>query len=697
MQLKTHPDSYRDKKSKTQNQSSSRIFFFEFEILNFEFWTFKIRKLIPFKVYIPILFVMIVSSCHAQNYKYTTKSDKAIRAYENATRFYDNYSNTEALKQLDIAIIADDKFIEAYMLKGDILTDLMKFEQAAACYKKAIEIDSSFFANNYFNLGMLELKTGKYQEAKNYLSAYIKNKNAGFANIQRAEYYLKDCDFGINAVNHPVPFNPVNLGDSINSIYPEYLPSLTADEQTLVITRRIPRDQNVITDMGEAFDQEDFFISHKVNDSTWSKAVNLGPPINTPGNEGAQCISPDGKTLYFTACNHKDGYGSCDLYYSTRVGNAWSVPKNMGAVVNSSKWDSQPSISSDGNTLYFTSARGGGKGGMDIWETTKDSKGEWTTPVNLGDSINTTGGEMAPFIHPDDQTLYFTSNGHPGLGGYDIFFSRRDSNGNWGKAVNIGFPINTYADESYLIVNSKGNLAYFASDRPGGKGGLDIYSFPLYEKARPKMVTYMKGSVYNKDTKARLYAKFELIDLKTGETFLKSFSDTLTGEFLVCLPTEKDYALNVSKDGYLFYSEHFTLTGTHSNADPFLKDIPLQPIKVGEKVILKNIFFDTDKYNLKQESLAELERLVDLLKKNPKMKIELGGHTDSTGTAEHNRVLSENRAKAVYTYLVDHGIARERLAYKGYGATMPIDTNSTDAGRALNRRTEFKVVDNQGK
>jgi outer membrane protein OmpA-like peptidoglycan-associated protein/tetratricopeptide (TPR) repeat protein len=643
------------------------------------------------------LLIFSATSCKAQDnkYKYTTKSAKAIKAYESATLYYDKYDNEDALKELDNAIKFDENFIEAYMLKADIYADLKKYELAAANYKKAIDLDPDFFANNYLNLGMIELFTGKYADAKTHLTTFINNKNANIVNVKRAQFFIKDCDFGINAVNNPVPFNPKNLGDSVNSKYSEYLPSVTADEQELVITRRLPIDK--ITSDNKNTEQEDFYVCKKVNDSTWSKARDLGPPVNTSGNEGAQCLSPDGKSLYFTACNRADGVGSCDLYYSEKIGNAWTIPKNMGTVVNSERWDSQPSISSDGNTLYFTSARNGGKGGMDIWKTTKDDKGVWGTPVDLGDSINTTKGEMAPFIHPDDQTLYFASNGHQGMGDFDIFYSRKDSSGNWGKPVNIGYPINTYSNDSYLIVNANGDLAYFSSDREGGKGGMDIYTFPLYEKARPKRVTYLKGSVFNKVTKDKLEAKFELVDLSTGKTYTESFSDKVTGEFLVCLPTEKDYALNVSKDGYLFYSENFSLTGIHSNSDPFLKDIPLQPIKKDEIVILKNIFFDTDKYELKAESTSELEKLQDLLTKNPKLKIEISGHTDNVGDDKYNQVLSENRAKAVYDYLVSKGIAKERLTYKGYGETKPLETNDTDAGRAINRRTEFKVVDITGK
>ena len=366
----------------------------------------------------------------------------------------------------------------------------------------------------------------------------------------------------------------------------------------------------------------------------------------------------------------------------------------MGIRVNSSAWDSQPSISSDGKTLYFASSRSGGKGNMDIWKSTRDDNGIWTAPVNLGDSINTGRDEQSPFIHPDGKTLYFCSSGHPGMGSYDIFYSRMDDNGNWSTATNIGYPINSSDADGFLFVNAIGNKAYFSSEKFGGKGGLDIYSFDLYEAARPTAVTYMKGTVYDSKTKKRLQAKFELVDLSNSKTVAQSESDPLTGEFLVSLPSDRNYALNVSRDGYLFYSENFELKGDHSQLKPFMKDVYLQPIEAGSIVILKNIFFDFDKFDLKPESLIELNRLLDLLKKNPALKIEIGGHTDNKGTAEYNQKLSESRSRSVFDFLVNKGIDKSRLSYKGYGLTKPIDTNDTDEGRANNRRTEFKVVSN---
>ena len=436
-----------------------------------------------------------------------------------------------------------------------------------------------------------------------------------------------------------------------------------------------------------------FYIAHH-SDSAWRKALNLGPPINTHGNEGALTLSPDGKYLFFAACNRDDGLGSCDIYWARRQGKSWSEPENLGPVVNSPQWDSQPTFSSDGKTLYFASKRRGGKGSSDIWKTELQSDEQWSIPVNLGDSINTRAEEMAPFIHPDDQTLYFSSRGHPGLGGFDLYFTRKDIKGQWHRPVNMGYPINTHADELTLVVNAKGDLAYISSDIPGGKGRQDIYQFPLYKEARPLLTTYFKGIVYDVETNEKLEARFELIDLATSKICAQAWSDRVTGGFLLVLPTEKNYALNVSKDGYLFYSDNFFLTGTNSKGKPFIKNIPLKPIKIGESVILKNIFFDTDLYVLKDESLAELQKLLELLRKNPKLKIVINGHTDNVGSAEHNLELSKNRAKAVYEFLIQHEISKIRLSYAGFGFTQPIDVNTTEQGRANNRRTEFKVVGN---
>ncbi len=634
-----------------------------------------------------LLLLILPLSVLAQPMELSSKNKKACKAYLKAAAYYEAKDLVFADIELERAVNADPMFIEAWMLKGDIKEDQKKPEEAIDCYNKAIEINPDFFPRNFFNIARIQFSLGKYAESKKNYETYLSYPSPNPYLVEKINDDLRCCDFAIEALKNPVPFNPINMGPNINTQYDEYSPTLTVDEKTFIFTRQRPRDEQTIHSM--AF-EEDFFISSWI-DSAWSPAKKMPAPINSHGNEGAQCISPDGQYMYFTICNKEDGVGSCDLYYARRQGNQWTSPVNMGPVVNSSTWDSQPSISPDGNTLYFASARGGGVGNMDIWSTTRVNN-VWQSPVNLGPTINTKKGEMSPFIHPDGQTLYFNSNGHVGMGANDIYFSRMDSSSQWQTPVNLGYPINTFKDEGFLIVNGKGNKAYFSSGQFNTDQGMDLYTFDLYEAARPVTVTYMKGIVYDKNTRQLLEAHFELIDLETGQIVVQSNSDPVNGEFIVSLPNEKNYALNVSREGYLFYSENFTLKGTHDRTDPFLKDVPLQPMETGVTVVLKNIFFDFDKFDLLPESQVELTRLVDLLKKNPRMNIEIGGHTDNKGSKEYNQVLSENRAKAVYTYLVQHGIDKSRLSYKGYGLEKPIDTNDTEEGRANNRRTEFKVI-----
>jgi len=640
-----------------------------------------------------ILAVFLIFSCTISfaQFNYSTKNQKAIKLFDKAMEYFQSRDMVNCESNLLKAIKEDDQFLEAHMLLANIYEEQKFVEKAIKYYENVIDIDPEFFEGVYYNIGNCEFSIGKYDEAKTHLEKFLTYSGQDPKIVKRSQFLYKCSKFAINAMKNPIPFKPVNLGDSVNTENNEYSPSLTIDEQTLVITVLRPRDEYTIHSSAK---EEDFYMSVKRGDSLWSKARRIGSPLNSHGNEGAQSISPDGKTLFFTICNRSDGVGSCDLYISQIQKTGWSTPVNMGIKVNSGAWDSQPSISPDGNTLYFASARGGGKGVMDIWKTTKSDNGTWSSPVNLGDSINTEFSEMSPFIHSDGKTLYFTSNGHPGMGGLDIFYSKLKDDGQWSTPKNLGYPINTFNDEGYLIVNARGNKAYFSSDKYGGQGGMDIYSFDLYEEARPTAVTYMKGTVYNSKTKKRIDAKFELIDLSNSQVIVQSFSDPLTGEFLVSLPTDRNYALNVSKEGYLFYSENFELKGDHSKLKPFIKDIHMQPIETGGVVVLKNIFFDFDKFDLKPESQIELNRLVDLLNQNKTMKIEIGGHTDNKGTAEYNQKLSENRARSVYEYLINKGIDKNRLSYKGYGLTKPLESNDTEEGRAINRRTEFKVMGN---
>jgi len=396
--------------------------------------------------------------------------------------------------------------------------------------------------------------------------------------------------------------------------------------------------------------------------------------------------------MIYTACNRSDGIGRCDLYYTTKVGDRWTFPKNMGKPVNSPYRETQPSLTPDGRTLYFSSDRPGGKGQHDIWVSYLDDGNRWSVPENLGEVINTPGIEMSPFIHPDNQSLYFSSDGHIGLGGYDLFVTRRDSTGKWQKPMNLGYPINTNRDEIGMIVNSRGDKAYYSSDVDKANGK-DIYVFDLPVQDRPVMTTYMKGKVFDADDNQLLRAQFELVDLETGNSIFRSYSDSITGEFLVSIPVNHNYMLNVSRNGYLFFSENFSLKNTYRSDRPFLKDVPLQPLKAGKRIILKNVFYETDSFALKKESTAELNKVIGLLQANPKIKIEISGHTDNTGTPDYNQKLSENRAKTVAKYLISASVNAERVVAKGYGMNNPVASNDTEEGKAQNRRTELQIIE----
>ncbi|MCX6279204.1 MAG: OmpA family protein [Bacteroidetes bacterium] len=642
-------------------------------------------------VTIIVLFSLLPAEFYGQSQPLSTGNKRAEKFFYSAYDFYQAKNFERALNEVKKAIDQDPGFTEAFILQGDIFADDQQKEKAIDSYHSAFQTGNPVFPGLYYIIAGAELSIGRYADARLNFKRFLESDQMPEQKRRNAERGLKISEFGEKCVANPVPFLPFNLGDSVNTEFDEYINGVTADEERLYFTRWDLIGSGS-SNQNRNFNEE--FYQCLKKDSLWLKALNLGSPINSEGNEGALSISPDGNYLFFAACNREDGFGSCDIYRSMRNGNGWSEPVNLGETVNSPQWDSQPSFSSDGKTLYFASKRPGGKGSSDIWKTVLQPNGGWSVPVNLGDSVNTPAEEMAPFIHPDDQTLYFSSKGHLGLGGYDLFVTRKKPDGKWQKPVNLGYPINTYADEITLVVNAKGNLAYISSDKLGGKGRQDIYQFQLYHDARPLLTNYFKGIVFDETTEARLEARFELIDLTTSKIVAESRSDRLTGEFLLALPTERNYALNVSLNGYLFYSDNFMMSGTNTQAKPFIKDIPLKPIMVGEAVVLKNIFFDTDKFILKDESLAELNKLLGLLIQNPNLKIEISGHTDNVGSAEHNLELSRNRAKAVYEFLIENKVGNSRLSFAGYGFQKPIDENMTEAGRANNRRTEFKVIGN---
>lgn len=648
-----------------------------------------------------IIFYLVVSFTNffAQSYPpgmYSSSNKKAIKYFEESKKMFQYHKDEEAEKLIKKAIEEDGQFIEALSAYADFMMGKNKIKEAIPLYEKAIQVNPKLFIDNNFYLGGAYLYEGMYDKAVVCFEKITKAERINPNLKDEAAKQLINAKFGADAIKHPQPFNPVNVGAGINTANYEYFPAITADGNTFMFTRNLRESENP-----EAAGQEDFYISKKVN-GVWQTALPV-ISVNTLGNEGAPSLSADGEIMFFASCmemtgdygsQDRKGYGSCDIFYAQKISGKWTKPRNAGPVINTKNWETQPSFSSDGKTLYFIRGvvtREGIKN-PDIFSSTIGEDGKFTEPVRLPNQINTEEEEESVFIHPDNQTLYFSSRGRPGMGGLDIYMSKKQADGSWGEAVNLGYPINTARDENSLLVDANGKLAYFASEREGGFGGLDIYQFELPENRRPEKITYVKGLTFNAKTKLPVDAFFELIDLETQQSVTNAYSNS-AGEFLVTLTSNHNYLVNVSKPGYLFYSDNFSLKDKVADYNkPYQLQIPLQPIDTGT-IELKNIFFDVNKWDLKAESKAELQKIISFLKANPTLKIEFSGHTDNSGDKAFNKTLSNNRAKAIYDYVIEKGgIPASNLSYKGYGDTKPKAPNDTPENKAKNRRTELKVL-----
>lgn len=606
---------------------------------------------------------------------------KAIEIYDKAIEKAQADEFNEAINLLQKAIQQDETYVEAYLSLAGVYGQLKNYGQSTLYYEKAFSIDSTYTSDFRLPYSINLAGMGEFEKALRTITALLAKTNLNANTRKAAEYRKKSYQFAVDfAKNNRTKnyvFSPQNLGDSINSPESEYFPSMPVESNQLIFTRRLNNFN------------EDFFLSHKYRNK-WGHAFRLNGSINTAQNEGAQNISQDGNWLVFTACNRPDGFGSCDLYISYLTNTGWSEAINLGSKINSDQWDSQPSLSPDKRDLYFSSRRPGGYGGSDLYVSHLGLTGKWSEPENLGPEINTSGDESSPFIHADNQTLYFASTGFQGYGEDDIFITRKGNDSKWSRPQNLGYPINTINHEGTLFVAADGKTAYYASDRSDSRGGLDIYSFEMREDIRPAKTLWIKGKVYDKKTNAGLPSTVELIDLASRQ-IISSVQTDETGNYLITLPVGKDYAFNVARRGYLFYSDNYSLK-EKSPDSTYEKNIPLQPIEVNAAVVLKNIFFDFKKYELKSASQVELNKIVQLLQDNPTVKIQIEGYTDTIGSAAENKKLSENRARSVVAYLRTKGIAAMRMQAKGFGALHPIADNKTEEGRAMNRRTELKIV-----
>lgn len=631
--------------------------------------------------YFLLIWLLIVSCSTSKNANgQQSVSKKAQSLFNEGLKFQSYGEYEQAINLFKQSIKKAPKFLNAYDALANTYQKDNQLINSKNTYLKLLSLKSDHFFGLY-ELGNIYFDLGNLDSSEFYYRRFLRINSSNDKYAQNAQLNLRDINFSRDAFKNPVNVNPVNMGSSINSENQEYSPAFAIDEKTIYITKR----------MGNLSDNrpnEDLYFA-ELNDESWDKVKDIGPPINTIENEGAFSISSDGNYIFFTSCSRNGGKGQCDIWLTSKKNNRWDEPKNLQSPINTKYWESQPSISSDGRMLYFSSDRPGGYGGTDIWVSEFSNSG-WSAPKNLGPTVNTSKDEQFPFIHSDNRTLYFSSNGHPGLGKSDLYLTRKDVKLNWETPINMGYPINSRGQDWNLVVARDGKTAYFSSDQLKGFGGLDIYTFQLPEKLQAEKVSYLRGYVRDAITKQPLSANVELSPIN-GEPTTLTYAKPGTGMFLVPLKTNMKYALTIDKDGYLFYTEFYNMPAIQRD-QPIELFIDLEKIELGNSVVLKNIFFDTDKSDIKDESKQELEKLIDFLSENNSIRIEISGHTDNVGDSKHNMVLSENRAKSVCDFLTNNGIEKSRLTYKGFGDTQPIKQNNTDENRAKNRRTEFKII-----
>ncbi|KIC93227.1 OmpA family protein [Flavihumibacter solisilvae] len=628
------------------------------------------------------IILIAVTICSLQGvaqYNQDNVNPKAAKLYQKALEQAENNNFPEGIRILKEAVKIDGGFADAWLSIAGMYGEMKDYDNAIFHYEKARTIDSVYFRDYNLPYSINLAGKGRFEDALKAVNSFMTINDLNESS-QRASSYRRRCyKFAVEQAQQlqGYHFAPQNLGDSVNSSVSEYYPALTIDNKQLIFTRRVNNFN------------EDFYETWHDKDN-WNEAKGLKGMINSNMNEGAQSISQDGQWLVFTGCNFPDGHGSCDLYISYLTPEGWSEPQNLGTSINTEYWESAPSLSPDKRDLYFASRRPDSYGGSDIYVSHLQANGKWSEPENLGPEINTSGDESCPFIHADNQSLYFTSNGLQGYGGDDLFLARKGPKGTFSLPRNLGYPINTIENEGSLVITADGLTAYYASDRADSRGGLDLYTFRMRPDVQPIKTLWVKGRVIDEKTRQGLPSAVELTDISSRQLVSRVQTDE-TGNYLITLPVGRDYAFNVNRKGYLFYSENFPLSKKSPDSTYHI-DIPLKPISANATMVLKNIFFETNSSTLDSSSQFEIDKLVQLLKENPTLQIQINGHTDNVGKAADNLKLSNDRARAVVDFLVGKGIDSKRLRFQGFGATMPVAENDTDEGKARNRRTELKVV-----
>lgn len=591
--------------------------------------------------------------------------NNAYYNYRAGICYLNSHNRAKALPYLEKASKLGYKDNDFNLYLGEAYHLNHKFDQAIFCFQHYK--DSS------------EMKPLEHHHAH-------RGKKKDVVNVDR---FIEMCKVGKELVADSLDFVIENLGPNINSIYPEYVPAVSADEHVMIFTSRRSNSTGGEIDPGDNEFYEDIYISYKDENGKWKTPENLGTNVNTPLHDANIGLSPDGHKLFIYRADF-DKKNSGDIFISTLDGKTWSAPIKMQDHINSKDWEPSATISADEKTIFFTSNREGGFGGTDIYSAKLKADGHWEEPVNMGATINTPYDEDAPYIHPDNKTLFFSSRGHKTMGGFDIFTTvYNEEKKEWSSPENAGYPINTADDDIYFIWSADGTKGYFSSWRADTYGEKDLYV--IHRPGGTSNVIVLKGNIYNKENSLPLGSDITITNNDTHEVVGKFKSNKETGRYTLVLPHGKNYGISVESDGFVFYSENFNMPA----GNPFFevkKDVYLEAVKVGSSIVLKNLFFDFDKATLRPSSKTELENLYSFLIDHPEVKVELSGYTDSAGDEKYNKKLSEKRASEVVKFLIEKGIDKSRLVAKGYGESNPIGTNDTEEGRQLNRRTEFKII-----
>ena len=619
-----------------------------------------------------------------------SENKKARKLYEKALDVVKSDKN-EARMLLKEAIEMEPDFARACWVMADLLFKQKKYEDAEPYLRVVTRVCPDFEPLAFYRLGGIQFEAKNYEDARKNLQQFVDSRSRKEAEKSEARTMIKACDFLVSGYAHPVPFNPMPLSE-VSSDADEYLPIITADHESFYFTRSTFIENKYTGGISEEKKrQERFTKADKVGDNSFKKGLPMPSPFNSNNNEGGASLSADNNLMVFTICKDEGGENTnCDLWFSVCLNGVWQPIKNAGPEINGKlSWDSQPSLSSDGKILYFASDRAGGIGGIDIWKSERDAKGNWGMPQNLGPKINTEGDEKSPFFHSDGQTLYFSSTGHLGFGGYDIYRSKLSKDTGWSEPKNIGYPINSEKDDLGFFVSTDGEHGYFASDKLKGNGGWDVYSFDLYKDVRPERVLFVSGALKDENNNVITDARVEIKNAKTKEVTSVEV-DSLTGKYVAVVAFNEDQIITVKQPGKAFTSQYFSKSDT-TLGKPMKMDLKVENVEVGKPYRINNIYFGNNSAVINQETLTIIAEFTEYLKENKSIKIGIQGHTDNVGNAASNLALSENRAKTIYHLLILNGIEASRLSYKGFGASKPVASNLTEKGKALNRRTEFTV------